>query len=251
MDIMDKISVVIPTYNRFKYLQNAINSVKMQTYKNIEIIVVNDGSTQKEYYEHKYDDDIIVINLEINSKNKFGYACVGHVINCGIAKSTGKYIAFLDDDDVWINPNKLDLQISAMQKTGCKMSCTEGLTGKGVYNKNKKYQIYNAEANYKEILNIYRMNGSNLLENGYPDIFDLNFIKIHNCIIACSVIIHKDVIDIIGKQREIKMGGDMINGNIVYIDYDYWLRALHHTNCAYVKYICIYYDDGHGDGNDY
>jgi hypothetical protein len=37
----------------------------------------------------------------------------------------------------------------------------------------------------------------------------------------------------------------------IYIDYDYWLRALHHTNCAYVKYICIYYDDGHGDGNDF
>jgi glycosyltransferase involved in cell wall biosynthesis len=248
---MDKISVVIPTFNRFKYLQNAINSVKMQTYKNVEIIVVNDCSTQKEYYENKYDDDIIVINLEINSKNKFGYACVGYVINCGFAKSTGKYIAFLDDDDVWVNPNKLELQINAMQQTGCKMSCTEGLLGKGIYNKNTKYPIYNAEKYYNEILNIYRRNNSNLLENGYPDIFDLNFIKIHNCIIACSVIIHKDIIDIIGNQKEIKMGGCMINNKMIYIDYDYWLRALEHTNCVYVKDVCIYYDNGHGDGNDY
>jgi glycosyltransferase involved in cell wall biosynthesis len=44
---MDKVSVVIPTYNRFKYLLNTIQSVKEQTYKNIEIIVVNDCSTEK------------------------------------------------------------------------------------------------------------------------------------------------------------------------------------------------------------
>ena len=47
---MDKVSVIIPTYNRFKYLLNAIKSVKQQTYSNIEIIVVNDCSTQEDYY---------------------------------------------------------------------------------------------------------------------------------------------------------------------------------------------------------
>ena len=48
---MNKVSVIIPTYNRFKNLLNAIKSVKNQTYKNIEIIVINDCSTQKEYSE--------------------------------------------------------------------------------------------------------------------------------------------------------------------------------------------------------
>ena len=51
--IKGKVSVIIPSYNRFHYLMNAIKSVENQTYKNIEIIVVNDGSTQKEYYEPK------------------------------------------------------------------------------------------------------------------------------------------------------------------------------------------------------
>jgi glycosyltransferase involved in cell wall biosynthesis len=46
---MDKISIIIPTYNRFNYLLNTIKSIKKQTYSNIEIIVVNDKSTQKEY----------------------------------------------------------------------------------------------------------------------------------------------------------------------------------------------------------
>jgi teichuronic acid biosynthesis glycosyltransferase TuaG len=51
---MDKVSVVIPTYNRFKYLINTLNSIKEQTYTNIEIIVINDCSTEKEYYEYNW-----------------------------------------------------------------------------------------------------------------------------------------------------------------------------------------------------
>lgn len=46
---MDLVSVIIPTYNRFSYLLNTINSIKEQTYKNIEIIIIK-CSTQKEYY---------------------------------------------------------------------------------------------------------------------------------------------------------------------------------------------------------
>ena len=51
---MDIVSVIIPTFNRFKYLLNTIKSVKEQTYNNIEIIVVNDCSTEKEYYEYNW-----------------------------------------------------------------------------------------------------------------------------------------------------------------------------------------------------
>ena len=60
---MDKVSVIIPTYNRFIYLLNTIKSIKAQTDKNIEIIVVNDCSTQKEYYEYDYKD-VKIIHLE-------------------------------------------------------------------------------------------------------------------------------------------------------------------------------------------
>ena len=57
------VTVVIPTFNRFYFLMNAIESVKKQTIQNFEIIVVNDGSTQKEYYENMLPDDISIINL--------------------------------------------------------------------------------------------------------------------------------------------------------------------------------------------
>lgn len=249
--IMEKVSVIIPTFNRFKYVLRTIDSVKKQTYKNLEIIVVNDKSTQKEYYNYDWEsNNITIIHLEQNTKDKFGYPCVGYVINKGIEKMTGEYFSTCDDDDMWF-PKKIELQINAMKETGCKMSSTDGLIGFGIYDENKKYKKYIAEAHYKTLQNIYKRKGSNLLDNGFPQIWNLDFLKIHNCIVACSVIIHKDIIKKIGKQREIKMGGEKIGNVIVYTDYDYWLKALEHTNCVYVNDICFYYDDGHGDGKNY
>ena len=65
---MEIVSVIIPTYNRFQFLLNSIKSIKEQTYKNIEIIVVNDCSTEKEYYEYNWkENNIIIIHLGENS----------------------------------------------------------------------------------------------------------------------------------------------------------------------------------------
>ena len=242
---MDKVSVIIPTYNRFKYLLNAIESVKNQTYTNIEIIVVNDCSKQKEYYDYDYKtnfgDNFTIIHLEANSKSKFGFACAGYVRNCGIEKSTGKYIAFLDDDDIWF-PNKLELQIEAMNNTGCKMSCTEGLIGNGIYNKNKKYKKYNSEFYFNDLNNIYKNKGSKLLANGFPEIWDYEFINIHNCCICSSVVIEKSLLKNINYMKYVVNGQE---------DYDCWLRILKHTNCIYINDICFYYDGGHGEGQNY
>ena len=238
---MDKISVIIPTYNRFKYALNAIKSVKEQTYENIEIIVVNDGSTEKEYYEYDWkSNNITIINLEKNSKTIFGYGCVGFVRNKGIEISSGKYIAFLDDDDSWFS-NKIELQIKAMKETGCKMCCTDGLIGEGSHDSNKKYMKYNAEHYYKILKNIYIKNGSDFLVNGFPDIWTLDFLTIHNCMICSSVLMEKEILDKIGGMPHNKRGQD----------YACWLKALEHTNCIYLKDICFYYDHGHGYGQNH
>ena len=251
LDNTEKVSVIIPTYNRFKYLMNTINSVKNQTYKNIEIIVVNDCSREKEYYEYDWEkNDIKIIHLEKNSKDIFGFPTVGYVINKGIEIYSGDYFSTCDDDDIWL-PSKLELQLKAMKKSGCKMSCTDGLIGVGPYDKNKKYPKYNGEYYYKILRKIYSSKPGNLMNKGFPQIWNLNFIKIHNCIIACSVMIHKSIISKIGRQLEIKMGGSFYKGKITHIDYDYWLRSLEHTDCFYVDDVCVYYDNGHGDGSLY
>ena len=111
---MDTVSVIIPTFNRFKYLLNTIESIKKQTYNNLEIIVINDKSTEKQYYDYDWNENnIIIIHLDENSKHKFGYPCVGYVRNKGIECSTGKYIAFCDDDDI-LFPKKIELQINLL-----------------------------------------------------------------------------------------------------------------------------------------
>ena len=145
---MNKVSVIIPTYNRFKYLMNTIQSVRNQTHKNIEIIVVNDRSTQQEYYDYDWKD-IKIIHLEVNSKTKFGFACPGgYQRNFGIKVATGSYIAFCDDDDIWF-PRKLELQLIAMKRTRCELCSTNAFYGKGMYNKNKKYRAYLNNLNKK------------------------------------------------------------------------------------------------------
>ena len=239
---MDKVSVIIPTYNRFKYLLNTIESVKKQTYTNLEIIVINDKSTQKEYYEYDWNsNNIKIIHLEKNSKDIFGYACDGFNRNKGIELSSGKYIAFCDDDDIWF-PNKIEFQLKAMQETGCKMSSTDGLIGNGIFNLTKSYKKYNAEHHYKTLQNIYNRKGSNLLNSGFPTIWNLKFLKIHNCVICSSVMLEKTILDKINNFKNMKPPGE---------DYDCWLRALEYTDSVYVKDICFYYDNGHGDGKNY
>jgi GT2 family glycosyltransferase len=251
LGVQGKVSVIIPTYNRFKYLMNTIKSVKEQTYKDIEIIVINDGSTQQEYYDYDWrGNGIIIMHMLKNTKEKFGYSCVGHVINQGLEIYTGEYFTTCDDDDIWF-PYKIQKQLDALKNVGPRMCATEGLIGNGTYNKNKKYPKYNSEKHFKYIQSIYKKKSRNQLKNGFPNKWNHEFIHIHNCIVACSVMIHRSIINKIGKQLEIKMTGQIVNGKMEYTDYNYWLRALCHTNCIYVKDVCFYYDDGHADGKKY
>ena len=238
---MDKVSVIIPTYNRFKYLLHTIQSIKEQTYSNIEIIVVNDRSTQREYYEYDWKaNDINIIHLEKNSKERFGYGCAAFVRNKGMEVASGTYIAFCDDDDIWF-PNKLTLQMKAMKETGCDMSSTDGLIGNGIFDSTTLYKKYNAEYYYGLLQDIYKRNGSNILDNGFPTIWNLDFLKIHNCVICSSVVVKKIILDTIHHMKCINNGED----------YDCWLRVLEHTNSVYVSDICFYYNNEHGDGQQY
>ena len=117
-----KVSVIIPTYNRFEYVLNAIESVKNQTYKDVEVIVVNDCSTQQQYYtDHPQlmGDNVFLTNLPKNSRDVFGIVSPGgHARNIGMMLASGDYIAFLDDDDYWL-PEKLEKQISQMEARDC------------------------------------------------------------------------------------------------------------------------------------
>lgn len=110
------VSVIIPTYKQRGLLEATIESVLTQTYKNYEIIVVDDNSPETQ--ERKSTEDIMskyadnpIITYIKHEVNKNGAAAR----NTGFKASSGVYIAFLDDDDFWM-PDKLEKQVEYLQK---------------------------------------------------------------------------------------------------------------------------------------
>lgn len=103
------VSVIIPTYDRPQFLREAISSVLAQSFQDFEIIVVNDGGP----------DDAKQIVLQIND-SRIRYLRIKHggiscALNAGLARSRGKYIAYLDDDDVYL-PNHLINLVRTLEK---------------------------------------------------------------------------------------------------------------------------------------
>lgn len=103
---MEKVSVIIPTYNRASKLMKSIESVLNQTYSNIELVVVDDGSTDntQELVESINDERINYIKLPHNRG-------ASGARNAGVEYSKGKIIAFEDSDDLW-KKEKLEKQMS-------------------------------------------------------------------------------------------------------------------------------------------
>lgn len=110
MKKMNKISVVLPTYNREEKLRDSIQSVLEQTYKELELVVVDDGSTDgtQEMIHTIKDDRLRFIKLNENKG-------VSNARNEGVNQSESDWIAFQDSDDIW-RPEKLERQIDYWEK---------------------------------------------------------------------------------------------------------------------------------------
>jgi len=103
------VSVVIPTYNRADMVVEAVDSVLKQTYSNVEVVVVDDGSTDntRELVEAIPDERVLYLYKENNGASS--------ARNLGILEAQGEYIAFLDSDDLFF-PQKLEIQIRYLQE---------------------------------------------------------------------------------------------------------------------------------------
>ena len=106
---MEKVSVIVPVYNSKKHIKECINSIINQTYKNLEIIIVNDKSTDNslKIINKIKDKRIKIINLMKNSG-------VAVARNEGIKEATGDYICFIDSDDYWVL-KKIEKQVKFMR----------------------------------------------------------------------------------------------------------------------------------------
>ena len=106
---MKRISIIIPMHNSSKHIEECLESVINQTYQNIEIIVVDDASSDNSLELVKNIKDNIIKILEI--KENVGAA---NCRNKGIEEATGEYICFLDSDDYWVL-DKLERQVKFME----------------------------------------------------------------------------------------------------------------------------------------
>jgi len=103
---MVKVSTIIPAYNAERTIAQAIDSALSQDYKGHEVVVINDGSTDSTTaILQKYASQIQVI-----TQSNGGLSAAR---NAGVGGSTGKYLAFLDADDIWL-PGKLKTMVSAL-----------------------------------------------------------------------------------------------------------------------------------------
>lgn len=237
------VTAIVTTYNRFKYVFNTIFSIKNQTYKNIEIIVVNDKSTDPKYKEFDWESiGVKIIHLNENSKEVHGFACSGGwQRNFAMEQAKGEYFAFCDDDDIWL-PQKIEKQVSAVKDSKLGICSTEALLGSGVYDSKKEYPFYNRDIYLDTLIGIYKNSKYDFSkERKIPKIWNEEFWLIHNCAICSSVMIHKNLYK--------KHGGFIPMKNAD--DYQYWRRIIKNTQAIYIDEPLVYYDSAHGDGIHY
>jgi len=184
------VSVIVPTYNRADLISETIESILNQTYKNFELIIVDDGSTDNtEKVIRKFKDNRI-------KYIKTDYSGVpARPRNIGIKKAKGEYIAFLDSDDMWL-PEKLEKQIKVFQASNeTAMLYTRFRTIEGEIISNR----------------IFPENGMYKSGNMFKSIY------LRNLIACSSVMIKRSVLDQVGLFNT--------DPNLIAIeDADLWLR---------------------------
>ena len=122
------VTIIIPVWNRQEYIKETIDSVLNQTYENLEIICVDDCSSDESVtiLEQINDNRLRVIKLPYNS----GRPAVPR--NFGLKQAKGEFIAFCDDDDVW-DERKIELQVRALREGSADL-CFTGFQYFGVIN---------------------------------------------------------------------------------------------------------------------
>lgn len=184
------VSIITPAYNAEKYIAKTLDSALNQTYKNIEIIVVNDCSTDRTLeIINEYAKNDSRVKAYSNEKN----LRVAKTRNFAISKATGKYIAFLDADDIW-DLNKLEKQIAFMEKEGHKLTYTaiRFINDEGEYT-NKTFNIP-TKVNFNKLLkqNVITLSSAVVLRDLLPKVPFHND-ELHEDFILWLEILKKDL----------------------------------------------------------
>lgn len=209
----DLVSVIIGTYERYELVQKAIESVLNQSYKNIELIVVDDCSKDERYKSMIDSSDFKFIQLEKNSGLP---ACPR---NIGIKASTGKWISFLDDDDFFLTDKiSKQMELTSHYDFICSDAfCDDNLTQR--YLKNLYVDVW------------FQKNTTNTNE------LNFDILSKHNLIINSSVLVRRDLLINIGLISESPQFRRIE-------DYHTWLNLLSSSvsTCRFVDEALLYYN---------
>lgn len=197
-----KVSVIIPVYNGANYMREAIDSALNQTYENIEIIVVNDGSRdggETDKIARSYGNKIRYFKKENGG--------VATALNLGIEKMTGEYFSWLSHDDMYL-PSKIEEELRWLSIQQDKTTViAEG------------YQIVNAAGEYQYTINLNQLYPSDRLENSM-------FLVMRGGINGCSLLIHKSHFNRVG----------LFDPSLPTTqDYDLWFRMFRGQQVCYLK----------------
>ena len=202
-----KVSVIIPTFNRFSLISRAIDSVLNQTIKPFEIIVVDDGSSDNTstFIKNNYK------SVKLIKQKNLG---VSKARNVGIKNSSGDWIALLDSDDEW-KKNKLEVQIKSLSEHDYYSVChtNEIWIRNGIrVNQKKRHQKYGGDI-FDKCLDICRISPS-------------------------SIIFKKNIINDVGWFDE---------GLSICEDYDLWLRITANFKILFIDKPLVIKYGGHSD----
>lgn len=195
------VSIVIPVYNGANYLKSAIDSAISQTYKNIEILVINDGSCDGGETER--------IALFYRDKIRYFYKENGGVasaLNLGIEEMKGDYFSWLSHDDMYY-PNKVERQIQALDENNDKTAL--------VYS---AFEYLNAETSKRTPLFSHLKYSKEQLQNSVFPVLD-------SLVYGCALLIHKSHFERVGTFNE----------KLLYTqDNDLWFRMFRNQKSIYI-----------------
>ncbi|MCM8786962.1 MAG: glycosyltransferase family 2 protein [Candidatus Omnitrophica bacterium] len=207
-------SVIVPTYNRKFFLKIAIESILSQTFEDYEIIIIDDGSTDKTELLIK---DLIKKSFIAREKIKYIYQehkGVSFARNLGVMLANGKFICFLDSDDRY-RQNKLEVTFQYIKKY-------------------PTYKIFHTEE-------IWYRNGQLLSQKKYhkkPTGYVFKYAVKMCCISISTVAIKKEIFDVVGKFDENLPACE---------DYDFWLRVASKFKVFLIPQYLTIKEGGHPD----
>lgn len=189
---MVKVSIILPVYNSEKNIQKTIDSVLNQTYKDYELIIVNDGSTDntknmclEKQQENK--NKIIYIEQENN-----GVSCAR---NCGINKAQGKYIMFIDSDDIY-EKYMIEKMVEVLENTEnelgvCGYNRINEKNGSKIEKNIQNMEMINDSDSYKMF--IEKLQENNLFNQIWNKIYINDIIKRNNIKFDCKMSLSEDL----------------------------------------------------------